>query len=152
MSQEAEKRASDSAALLPVIALPPHSRTFFPKTKAVVNEKLMNWTPVAIDQKMGVLAARAAFNTDKKVLLLHQKIELKNNTEPQPEDLYSVGIVATIVEIYDPEDGTFRMAIEAPMRAMVISCTLLDGYLQASVKIIIEIATTLVKEAKHAFR
>lgn len=152
MNQEAEKRASDSAVLLPVIALPPHSRTFFPKTKAVVNEKLMNWTPVAIDQKMGVLAARAAFNTDKKVLLLHQKTELKNNTEPQPEDLYSVGIVATIVEIYDPEDGTFRMAIEVPMRAMVISCTLLDGYLQASVKIIIEIATTLVKEAKHAFR
>ncbi|RKU17914.1 hypothetical protein C6501_03310 [Candidatus Poribacteria bacterium] len=153
MNQEAERRASDSTLLLPVIALPPHSRTFFPKTKAVVNEKLMDWTPVAIDRKMGVLAARAAFNTDKKVLLLHQKTELEEDVEPQPEDLYSVGVVATIVEIYDPEDGTFRMAIETPMRAMVISCTFLDGYLQSSVKIVIEIdATTLIKEAKHAFR
>ena len=153
MSQEAERLASDSTLLLPVIALPSHSRTFFPKTKAVVDEKLVNWAPVAIDRKMGVLAARAAFNTDKKVLLLHQKTELEEDVEPQPEDLYSVGIVVTIVEAYDPEDGTFRMAIEAPMRAMVVSCTLLDGYLQASVKIVIEIAaTTLIKEAKSVFR
>ena len=153
MNQEAERLANDSAVLLPVIALPPHFETFFPKTKAIVDQRLMDWTPLTIARKMGVLAARTAFNTDKKVLLLRQKTELEEDVEPQPEDLYSVGVMATIVEAYDPEDGTFRMAIETPMRAMVISCTHLDGYLQASVKIVAETAaTTLIKKAKRAFR
>lgn len=153
MNQEVERHVSDSAVLLPVIALPPHFGTFFPKTKNIVNGKLVDWTPVVIERKMGVLAARAAFNTDRKVLLLHQKVELENNAEPRPKDLYSVGVVTNIVEIYDPEDGTLRMAIETPMRAIVVSYTHLDDYLQASVKIVTEIAaTTLIKAAKHAFR
>ncbi len=153
MSQEAERLASDSAILLPVVALSPRDQAFFPKTKAYIDEKLMDWIPVVIERKMSVLAARAAFNTDGKVLLLHQKAELEDNIEPQPDDLYSVGVVVSIVEIYDPEDGTLRMAIETSDRAIVEHFTQVDGYLQASVKIVTEIAaTTLIKEAKHAFR
>ena len=35
MSQEPVRYESDSAVLLPVIALPPHFDTFFPKTESI---------------------------------------------------------------------------------------------------------------------
>lgn len=158
MNQEAERLEDDSAVLLPVIALPPHFETFFPKTKAVVDQRLMDWTPLTIARKMGVLAARAALNTNWKVLLLHQKTELEEEAEPEPKDLHTVGIVAKIVEPYDPEDGTLRIAIETSDRAIVAHCTQVDGYLQAAVKIVSELtgvgdaATALIKEAKSEFR
>ena len=158
MNQEAERLEDDSAVLLPVISLPPHFETFFPKTKAVVDQRLMDWTPLTIARKMGVLAARAALNTNWKVLLLHQKTELEEEAEPEPKDLHTVGIVAKIVEPYDPEDGTLRIAIETSARAIVAHCTQVDGYLQAAVKIVSELtgvgdaATALIKEAKSEFR
>ncbi|MDE0482563.1 MAG: endopeptidase La [Candidatus Poribacteria bacterium] len=158
MNQEDERLEDDSAVLLPVIALPPHFETFFPKTKAVVDQRLMDWTPLTIARKMGVLAARAALNTNWKVLLLHQKTELEEEAEPEPKDLHTVGIVAKIVEPYDPEDGTLRIAIETSERAIVAHCTQVDGYLQAAVKIVSELtgvgdaATALIKEAKSEFR
>ncbi len=158
MSQETERPVSDSAILLPVIALPPNFETFFPKTKAVVDQRLMDWTPLTIARKMGVHAAREALNTNWKVLLLHQKSELEEDAEPEPKDLHTVGIVAKIVEPYDPEDGTLRIAIETSDRAIVARCTQVDGYLQAAVKIVSELtgvadaAAALIKEAKSAFR
>ncbi|RKU17915.1 endopeptidase La [Candidatus Poribacteria bacterium] len=158
MNQEAEKRTSDSALLLPVIAFPPDFETFFPKTKAVVDQRLTDWTPLTIARKMGVLAARAALNTNLKVLLLHQKNELEEDTEPQPNDLHTIGIVANIVQDYDPKDGTLRIAIETSDRAVVAHCTQVEGYLQATVKIVSELtgvadaATAFIKEAKSAFR
>lgn len=158
MSQQAETSANESAVLLPVIALPPHFETFFPKTKAIVDQRLMDWTPLTIARKMGVRAARSALNTNWKVLLLHQKTDIEEDAEPEPKDLHNVGIVATIVEPYDPKDGTLRIAIETSARAVVAHCTQVDGYLQASVQVVSELtgvadaATKLIKEAKSAFR
>ena len=159
MSQETERLSSDPAILLPVIALPSNFETFFPKSKATVEKRLMDWTPLTIAREMGVRAVRAALNTNWKVLLLHQKTELAEDAnEPQPEDLHTIGVVAKIVEPYDPEDGTLRIAIETSDRAVVVSCAQVEGYLQATVKIVSELtgvadaATTLVKEAQGAFR
>ena len=140
MSQETERPVSDSAILLPVIALPLNFETFFPKTKAVVDQRLMDWTPLTIARKMGGPLPHARHSTQiGKVLLLHQKTELEEDAEPEPKDLHTVGIVAKIVEPYDPEDGTLRIAIETSDRAIVAHCTQVDGYLQAAVKIVSEL-------------
>ncbi|MCG9128805.1 endopeptidase La [Candidatus Poribacteria bacterium] len=158
MSQESDRTLSDSAVFLPVIALPPEFETFYPKTKAIVDQRLMDWTPLTIAREMSVLAARTALDADLKVLLLHQKTELEEDTEPEPNDLHSIGIVATIVQPYDPEDGTLRIAIETSDRAIVAKCTKTDGYLQAAVQIVTELtgvadaAKSLIKEAKSSFR
>lgn len=158
MSQDVEKPIIDSAVNLPVIALPPEFETFFPKTKAIVDQRLMDWTPLTIAREMSILAARSALDADMKVLLLHQKTELEEDNEPKPKDLHNIGIVATIVQPYDPKDGTLRIAIETSDRAIVAHCTNSDGYLNAVVKIVSELtgvadaAKTLIKEAKSAFR
>lgn len=158
MSQESDKPVSDSTVFLPVIALPPEFETFFPKTKAIVDQRLMDWTPLTIAREMSVLAARTALDTDLQVLLLHQKAELEDDLEPQPDDLHSIGIIAKIVQPYDPADGTLRIAIETSDRALVSKCVNEDGYLKASVQVVTELtgvadtAKSLIKEAKSSFR
>lgn len=158
MSQEPVRHESDSAVSLPVIALPPHFDTFFPKTKAFLDNRLVDWTPLTIQRKMGVLAAQAALKSNWKVLLLHQKTELEKDVEPKPEDLHTVGIVANIIQDHDPGNGTIRIAIETTSRAIVARCTQAEGYLTASVKIVSEltgvadVSKDQIDEAKKIFR
>ena len=174
MNRETERSApiglqadNDTPILLPVIALPPHFQTVFPKTKAVVDlsktgsvieRRLMDWTPVAVGRERGVLAAQEALRTDKKVLLLHQKTDLEENAEVHPDALYTIGVAAQIVDLHDPKDGTLQLAIEPIARAIVTSCDTIDGYLQAEVKVVAELtgvsaaAPELQREAKRAFR
>ena len=158
MSQDSERLTSDSTVTLPVIALPANFETFFPKTKAVLDNRLVDWTPLTIKRKMGILAAKTAINTNWKVLLLHQKNELDENTEPKPDDLHSVGIVANIIQDHDPGGGILRIAVETSARAIVLQCTQVDGYLTAAVKIVSELigvadaSKALIKEAQGVFR
>ncbi len=158
MSQEPVRHENESAVVLPVIALPPHFDTFFPKTKAFLDNRLVDWTPLTIQRKMGVLAAQAALTSNWKVLLLHQKTELEKDVEPKPDDLHSVGIVANIIQDHDPKNGTIRIAIETTSRAIVAQCTQDEGYLTATVKIVSEltgvadVSKTQIDEAKKIFR
>ena len=158
MSQEPVRHESDSPVLLPVIALPPHFDTFFPKTKAFLDNRLVDWTPLTIQRKMGVLAVQAALNSNWKVLLLHQKTELEEEAEPTPDDLHTVGIVANIIQDHDPGNGTIRIAIETTARAIVAQCTQTEGYLTAAVKIVSEltgvanVSKPSIGDAKKRFR
>lgn len=158
MSQEPVRQESDSPVLLPVIALPPHFDTFFPKTKAFLDNRLVDWTPLTIQRKMGVLAAQSALNSNWKVLLIHQKTELEEDVEPTPDDLHTVGIVANIIQDHDPGNGTIRIAIETTARAIVAKCTETDGYLTAAVKIVSEltgvanVSKPAIDDAKKVFR
>ncbi len=158
MSQEPVRHESDSAVLLPVIALPPHFDTFFPKTKAFRDSRLVDWTPLTLQRKMGILAAQAALKSNWKVLLLHQKTELEKDVEPKPEDLHTVGIVANIIQDHDPGNGTIRIAIETTSRAIVAQCRQTEGYLSAAVKIVSEltgvadVSKSKIDEAKKIFR
>ncbi len=158
MSQEPVRHESESAVSLPVIALPPHFDTFFPRTKAFLDNRLVDWTPLTIQRKMGVLAAQAALESNWKVLLLHQKTELEKDVEPKPDDLHTVGIVANIIQDHDPGNGTIRIAIETTSRAIVAQCTQDEGYITAAVKIVSEltgvadVSKTQIDEAKKIFR
>jgi len=158
MNQDAEKLANDSTILLPVIVLPPHFETFYPKTKAIIDNRLVDWTPLTIKRKMGVLAAKSAINTNWKVLFLHQNNEIDDDAEPEPDDLHNVGIVGNIIQEHDPGNGTLRIAVETTVRAIVIQCSEDDGYLKASVKIASELtgvadaSKALIKEAQGVFR
>ena len=157
MNQETGSTQDNSVVILPIIALPPNFETFYPKTKAVFDKRLMDWTPLKIEREMSVLAARAALDTNMRVLLLHQEQEIEENVEPKPEDMCHVGVVATIVEPYDPKDGSLSIAIETIARAIVAQCAQVDGYLSAVVKIVSELtgvavaSKALIRKARGAF-
>jgi len=136
-------RQDDESTILPVIALP--GKVIFPR----VNQ------PLNVARKMGVLATKYAINTNNIVLLLNQKDKEAEDTGP--EDLHRVGTVASIMESYDPDDETIRIAIEAETRAIVLRCFERNGFLQAEVKRIYEEsdqskqAVSLMKIALAAF-
>lgn len=158
MNQDTERLPNDSTVLLPVIVLPPHFETFYPKTKSVLDNRLVDWTPLTIKREMGVLAAKAAINTNWKVLFLHQKNELEDNVEPEPDDLHNVGVAANIIQEHNPGNNAIRIAVETSARAIVVECTEVDGYLRASVKIVSELigvadaSKVLIEKAQSVFR
>ena len=158
MNQDTERLPNDSTVLLPVIVLPPHFETFYPKTKSVLDNRLVDWTPLTIKREMGVLAAKAAINTNWKVLFLHQKNELEDDIEPKPDALHNVGVVANIIQEHNPGNNAIRIAVEISARAIVVECTEVDGYLKASVKIVSELtgvadaSKVLIEKAQSVFR
>ena len=133
----------DQSTILPVIALP--GKVIFPRVQQ----------PLNVARTMGVLATKYAINTNHIVLLLNQKDKEIENAGPQ--DLHRVGTVATIMESYDPNDETIRIAIEAETRAIVLRCFEKNGFLQAEVKRIDEEsdpskqALSLMKKALATF-
>jgi ATP-dependent Lon protease len=133
----------DQSTILPVIALP--GKVIFPRVQQ----------PLNVARTMGVLATKYAINTNHIVLLLNQKDKEIENAGPQ--DLHRVGTVATIMESYDPNDETIRIAIEAETRAIVLRCFEKNGFLQAEVKRINEEsdpskqALSLMKKALATF-
>ncbi len=138
-----KSRRDDQSAILPVIALP--GKVIFPRVRQ----------PLNVARAMGVLATKYAINTNHHILLLNQKEKETENAGP--DDLHSVGTIANIIEWYDPNDETVRIAIEAETRAIVIRCFEKNGFLQAEVKRIAEEsdrskqASSLMKKALATF-
>ena len=136
----------DGTCILPIIPLP--GKVFFPRVNTP--------TPIInVVRKMGVLATKYALHTNQDVLLLNQKVKEEEN--PGPKDVYGVGTVASIIEYYDPHDGTIRFAFEGHSRGVIKRCFERNGFLQAEVKIVTEVpdrskqAASLMKTAIMAF-
>ncbi|MDE0470262.1 MAG: endopeptidase La [Candidatus Poribacteria bacterium] len=132
---------------LPVICLPPDFDAIFPRTKSLL----------IVARKMGVQATHVALRSNRRVLLLRQKVELEESEEATPEDLYSIGAVVNIIESYEPGDGTIRIAVAAEHRAIVLRYTETDELLKADVQVVHEeigladAAESLMKDARKLF-
>ena len=119
----------------------------FPRMKSFLN----------VTRKMGIQATRAALESNKRILLLHQKVELEEDEKVMPEHLRAIGAVANIFESYEPGDGTIRVAITAEKRAIVLGYTQTKDFLTADVQIVHEeiglaaAAEALIKDVKKLF-
>ena len=134
---------------LPVIYLPPDfdAILIFPRTRSLLN----------VARQKGVQATHAALNSNRRILLLYQQVELEEGEEVTPEHLHAIGAVANIIESYEPGDGTIRIAIASEQRAIVLRFRETDDFLSADVQIAHEeigLASTsesLMKEARKLF-
>ncbi len=134
---------------LPVIYLPPDfdAILIFPRTRSLLN----------VARKRGVQATHAALHSNRRILLLYQKVELEEGEEVTPEHLHVVGAVANIIESYEPGDGTIRIAIASEQRAIVLRFTETDDFLSADVQIaheeigLADTSESLMKEARKLF-
>jgi ATP-dependent Lon protease len=73
--------------------------------------------PLFVGREKSIVALDRAMNTGKKILLIaQQKADLD---DPQPEDLYDVGTVATILQLLKLPDGTVKVLVEGGERASV---------------------------------
>jgi ATP-dependent Lon protease len=73
--------------------------------------------PLFVGRDKSILALDEAMRRDKQILLVAQK--QADIDEPKARDLYTVGTVATILQLLKLPDGTVKVLVEGVARAMV---------------------------------
>ncbi|WP_062061880.1 endopeptidase La [Cellvibrio sp. OA-2007] len=91
-------------------------------------------TPLFVGRGKSIEALERAMASDKQVLLVAQKNPQQD--EPQAEDLYSIGTIASILQLLKLPDGTVKVLIEGRERANIESIEEADGFFKATVDVI----------------
>src|SRR5215831_254307 len=73
--------------------------------------------PLFVERPKSIKALEAAMEEGKNVVLVAQKSAAKD--EPNPEDLYEVGTVSTILQMLKLPDGTVKVLVEGVQRARI---------------------------------
>lgn len=77
--------------------------------------------PLFVGRTKSVKALEIASDGDKQILLVAQKSA--NKDEPDADDLYEVGTVATVLQMLKLPDGTVKVLVEGLQRAKVSAFT-----------------------------
>jgi ATP-dependent Lon protease len=74
--------------------------------------------PLFVGREKSVLALEDVMRDDKQILLIAQKNA--SDDDPAQEDIYTVGTVATVLQLLKLPDGTVKVLVEGGHRARVI--------------------------------
>ncbi len=77
--------------------------------------------PLFVGRPKSIKALEVAMESGKHILLVAQKSAAKD--DPAPEDLHSIGCVATVLQMLKLPDGTVKVLVEGLHRANVIAPT-----------------------------
>lgn len=91
-------------------------------------------TPLFVGRGKSIEALERAMASNKQVLLLAQKNPQQD--EPQAEDLYEIGTIASILQLLKLPDGTVKVLIEGRERAKVESIEDAGDFFKATVDVI----------------
>ncbi len=89
-------------------------------------------TPFVVGRESSVRALEEALLGDKKIFLATQHDA--SIDEPRPDEIYSVGTVANIVQSLKQPDGNIKVLVEGVERGKIISVSEEEGYFRAIVK------------------
>jgi ATP-dependent Lon protease len=89
-------------------------------------------TPFVVGRESSVRALEEALLGDKKIFLATQHDAQVD--EPRPDEIYSVGTVANIVQSLKQPDGNIKVLVEGVERGRIISVSEEEGYFRAVVK------------------
>ncbi|HEX4167173.1 MAG TPA: endopeptidase La [Bryobacteraceae bacterium] len=89
-------------------------------------------TPFVVGRESSVRALEEALLGDKKIFLATQHDA--SIDEPRPDEIYSVGTVANIVQSLKQPDGNIKVLVEGVERGKVISVSEEEGYFRAVVR------------------
>ncbi len=73
--------------------------------------------PLFVGREKSIKALTAAMQDDKRILLLAQRTA--DTDDPQSRDMYSVGTLASILQMLKLPDGTVKVLVEGQRRAQV---------------------------------
>lgn len=88
--------------------------------------------PLFVGRDKSIQALEVAMNSHKKIFVVAQKDAADD--DPYQQDLYSVGTVATILQLLKLPDGTVKVLVEGQHRAIVDEVVDAGRYLIATVK------------------
>lgn len=89
-------------------------------------------TPFVVGRESSVRALEEALMGDKKIFLATQHDASVD--EPRPDEIYSVGTVANIVQSLKQPDGNIKVLVEGVERGKLISVSEEEGYFRAVVR------------------
>jgi len=73
--------------------------------------------PLFVGRPKSIKALETAMEAGKSIVLIAQKSAAKD--EPAPEDLYSIGTLANILQMLKLPDGTVKVLVEGSQRARI---------------------------------
>ncbi len=89
-------------------------------------------TPFLVGRESSVRAIEEALAGDKKIFLATQHDASVD--DPRPDEIYSVGTVANIVQSLKQADGNLKVLVEGVERGKILSVNEDEGYFKATVK------------------
>jgi ATP-dependent Lon protease len=89
-------------------------------------------TPFVVGRESSVRALEEALAGDKKIFLATQHDASVD--EPRPDEIYSVGTIANIVQSLKQSDGNIKVLVEGVERGKILAVSEDEGYFKATVK------------------
>src|ERR1700751_3128222 len=74
--------------------------------------------PLFVGRPKSIKALDVAMDSGKQILLVAQKSAAKD--DPGADDLYSIGSVATVLQMLKLPDGTVKVLVEGTQRARIV--------------------------------
>ncbi|MCY4610771.1 MAG: endopeptidase La [Gammaproteobacteria bacterium] len=94
--------------------------------------------PLFVGRRKSIRAVEAAMAASKQILLLTQK--KAETDDPDPDHIYSVGTVSSILQLLELPDGTVKVLVEGSHRARVEHYEHTDDYFSAQTETLDETA------------
>ncbi|PAJ73140.1 endopeptidase La [Pseudoalteromonas sp. NBT06-2] len=91
--------------------------------------------PLFVGREKSIKCLEAAMENDKQIFLVAQKDA--SIDEPEVEDLYQVGTIATILQLLKLPDGTVKVLVEGTQRAQITKFTQTDEFFIAESQYIV---------------
>ena len=88
--------------------------------------------PLFVGREKSVRALESVMKDNKQILLVAQKNATQD--DPQPDDIYRVGTVSTILQLLKLPDGTVKVLVEGTRRARITSFGETSAYFEAYVE------------------
>ena len=90
--------------------------------------------PLFVGREKSIEALEAAMEGNKEILLLAQR--KASDDEPSAKDLFTIGTVASILQMLKLPDGTVKVLVEGEFRAKVATLVEADGYFNAELEVL----------------
>jgi len=126
MNQNAKGSAMDQLPTTPETTLYP----VLPLRDIVVFPHMI--VPLFVGREKSVLALEDVMSDDKQVLLVAQKNA--GDDDPSHDDIYSLGTVASVLQLLKLPDGTVKVLVEGGWRAKIDHYTDNEDFFQAVVQ------------------
>lgn len=85
--------------------------------------------PLFVGRERSVKALESVMQGDRKILLVTQR--QPSEDDPQPKDLYQIGVTGTILQLLKLPDGTVKVLVEGGSRIIIDDFTHGDDYISA---------------------
>ena len=106
--------------------------------------------PLLIGRKLTINAMQEAMVQEKQMFLVAQRSPSIDN--PKASDLYTVGVVARILQVMKMPNGTLKVLVEGLVRAEVVSISKSNSYLTAKLNLIDSNASASDRETEALSR